>query len=118
MKKRVIVPLVFLFLIFSVYGYYCESEDYDYKVHENKLYFKTFHITHDDGRSYDRTFFNYNEYRNGYDICKTDFERKGIYLDYFDRRDAIRLETREFFEMKSNYFNCPEGWVCFHDNIR
>lgn len=76
---------------------------------------RTFHITHSNGRGYDRTFINYNKFKKDYEESKTDFERKGIYLDYFDRKDIQNMKDKiflEHFKIKKEV-SCPKGWTCF-----
>ena len=119
MRKSVILSI--LILLFSTV--YVSSYDYNYDDYNNYIFYennreitsKTFHITHSNGRSYDRTFTNYNKHKKDYDSSKTDFERKGIYLDFFDTKDKQIIEYKIFSEILKikKEVNCPEGWTCF-----
>lgn len=116
MRKSVLSIFIFLFSIVYVSSYDYNYDSYNYTFYDyHKMTSKTFHITHSNGRSYDRTFTNYNKFRKDYDPSKTDFERKGIYLDYFDTKEKQIIEYKIFSEILKikREVNCPEGWTCF-----
>lgn len=112
MKKRVLILLLSI-LLFSIFyvsssNYYYNNYYRDYqKYQEHKINSRTFHITKSNGQSYYRTFTNYNKYKKDYNPSKTDFERKGMYLDFFDTED---LKSR--YPITKKEMNCPEGWKC------
>ncbi|MEK6914224.1 MAG: hypothetical protein AABW83_01095 [Nanoarchaeota archaeon] len=120
MKKSVcfltfIILLISTILVSSMNyyndDYYNNYNYYNYNKYfieeENKLTSKTFYIEDSNENNYYRTFINYNQHQRDYYIYKTDFERKGIYLDFFDR--DLTLHT--YLKTKKEVV-CPEGWIC------
>lgn len=121
MKKSVLIIFSFLLISF-ISALYVDNYDYNFYSYNNEHFVnneyrqnsKTFHITHGNGQSYYRTFTNYNKYKKDYDYSKTDFERKGIYLDFFDTEDKQNLINQRIFKNieTEKEMNCPKGWTC------
>jgi hypothetical protein len=113
MKKSVLIIFSFL-LVSSISALYIDDyNNYNFYnsnnfiINEHRQNSKTFLIKEDNGNSYYRTFINYNKYRKYYDSSKTDFERRSIYLDFFDTKNLKSKDS----EIKKE-INCPEGWTC------
>lgn len=115
MKKGVLISIVFIFLFSTFYVYSSDYDEYFYYSQDHEMISRTFHITHDNGRDYDRTFTNYNKLKKDYDSSKTDFEKKGIYLDYFDTKDKQIIKDKIFFNYlkPEKEVKCPKEWTCF-----
>ena len=114
MKKSVLIIFSFL-LISSVSALYIDDYNYyddnfynqKFIINEHRQNSKTFLIKEDNGNSYYRTFINYNKDRKYYDSYKTDFERRGIYLDFFDTKNLKSKDSKTKKEI-----NCPKDWTC------
>jgi len=110
MKKRLLLLPIFLILLAIVSAPTINYHSNDYM--ENKFYppqdsnvetTRIFLISEDNGNNYYRTFKNYNKEKN-YDFFKSSYQRKGIYLDFFD---VDKITPKEYCDV-----DCPEGWVC------
>lgn len=110
MKKRLLLLPIFLILLAIVSAPTINYHSNDYM--ENKFYHpqdsnvettRIFLISEDNGNNYYRTFKNYNKEKN-YDFFKSSYQRKGIYLDFFD---VDKMPHEEHCDV-----DCPEGWVC------
>ena len=110
MKKRLLLLPIFLILLAIVSAPTINYHSNDYM--ENKFYYhqdsnvettRVFLILEDNGNNYYRTFKNYNKEKN-YDFFKSSYQRKGIYLDFFD---VDKMPHEEYCDI-----DCPEGWVC------
>ena len=77
-------------------------------------YSKTFFITHENGRSYFRTYSNLNKNNKRSNIKYTNNNQKGIYWNLWDSGHKPKSRSKPFFaEFKTKKkINCPIGWEC------
>jgi len=126
MKKRMIALLGFIFILLAIIS--ISAPTYNNINQKNKQFTdfgkniksldikfpRTFFITHENGRSYFRTFENHNKNIRRSNTRNFNKNQRGIYRDLFDTGHKPKTRSQPFFAefIPKKKINCPIGWEC------